>query len=203
MKRELAQALAEALLEPQPPPTGEGESVTDLAMSYQFKQLLEKRRKQGLERYGTELRTHNGRWALADMTQEAVDGLLYATQYVHEATEEQDKYTRKLIAHAWRELLRRILDHAGDPHSRNGYCPDCGAEDPERGRCHTCGGNGADPSPMLPWCEQCRVHASAECDDRTCPQPRDGSEEDRFQSVYYRACDLAEQRTAAKMRDLK
>lgn len=76
------------MLAPQPPPTGNGRSVTDLALErieHPFcRELLLARRQQGIERYGTELRTGNGRCTKADLLQELVDGLIYAVLLEHE-----------------------------------------------------------------------------------------------------------------------
>lgn len=89
---------AASLLAPEPPPVAseDSRSVTDLAiesarllkLSPDTIALLLARREQGRERYGTELQTHNGRRALVDMLQEAVDGLVYALQYLGEHPEE-------------------------------------------------------------------------------------------------------------------
>lgn len=83
--------LVARLLEPQPAPTGDGPSVVDwliadLSMTPTEPRadlliaLLRARREQGLARYGTEVRAHNGRWATADALQEAVDMLVYVAQ---------------------------------------------------------------------------------------------------------------------------
>jgi hypothetical protein len=81
-------AWAEAILAPEPPPQGEGPSVTTYALGQtedmRVRALLEVRRRQGIERYGTELRAHNGRLALADLIQEQVDALLYSAQLAME-----------------------------------------------------------------------------------------------------------------------
>ena len=75
----------QALLAPQPDPVGDGPSVTDAALAttsdHRIAALLVTRRAQGVARYGTELRAHNGRDVRADLVQEFVDAILYARQY--------------------------------------------------------------------------------------------------------------------------
>ena len=64
---------------PQPSPVGDGESVTDKVISD-----LKKRREGGIKKYGTELKTCNGRDALIDAYQEALDLSLYLRQAISE-----------------------------------------------------------------------------------------------------------------------
>lgn len=74
----------------QPEPRPGGESVTDWLLSYMganaptHREILaadiEARREFGIKRYGTELRTHNGRSALTDLYQELLDACQYAAQ---------------------------------------------------------------------------------------------------------------------------
>lgn len=73
------------LLAEQPPPTGDGPSITDAAAarcwSPTVRALLLARREQGIERYGAELGAHNGRVVVADLVQELVDARVYAEQW--------------------------------------------------------------------------------------------------------------------------
>ncbi len=80
-------------LDPQPDPVGDGPSVTDwlveqLGEGPPFEarhellvEVLLERRRQGVERYGVELRAANGRCALRDALQEAADLVLYLAQH--------------------------------------------------------------------------------------------------------------------------
>lgn len=81
------------MLTPQPAPEPGLRSVTDWLIEQTpldrdgelVRELLTLRREQGAARYGGELQSHNGRGALADQLQEAVDLLLYAAQHRIEA----------------------------------------------------------------------------------------------------------------------
>lgn len=74
----------------QPNPTHGGESVTDWLLSFIGENSpthltilaadLEARREFGIKRYGSELKTHNGRSALTDLYQELLDACQYAAQ---------------------------------------------------------------------------------------------------------------------------
>ena len=76
------------MLAPQPAPEPGLHSVTDWLLELTppdrdgelVRELLRLRREQGAARYGGELMTSNGRSAIADQLQEAVDLLLYAAQ---------------------------------------------------------------------------------------------------------------------------
>jgi hypothetical protein len=63
----------------QPAPTGNGASVTDAVVSD-----IHFRREQGTVKYGTELLTDNGRDALTDAYQEALDLVMYLKQELME-----------------------------------------------------------------------------------------------------------------------
>lgn len=63
----------------QPPPKGEGKDVTDLVM-----QDMVERRTAGTVKYGTPLKTNNGRNALVDAYQEALDLVMYLRQAIEE-----------------------------------------------------------------------------------------------------------------------
>jgi hypothetical protein len=71
----------------EPMPTGDGIDVGTAAVGYlclRFGPLiaadLQKRIDMGEKKYGTRLKTHNGRNALMDAYQEALDGINYAMQ---------------------------------------------------------------------------------------------------------------------------
>jgi hypothetical protein len=55
------------------------ESVTDALI-----EDLRTRRLQGIQEYGVELQTHNGRRALVDLYEELIDAALYLKQYLME-----------------------------------------------------------------------------------------------------------------------
>lgn len=63
----------------QPTPTGEGTVIVDLVMKD-----LEDRKAFGIKKYGTPLRANNGRNALVDAYQEALDLCLYLRQAIGE-----------------------------------------------------------------------------------------------------------------------
>lgn len=72
---------------PEPSPSGDGQDVGkaagDLLAEHGFPEVaadLEARVQWGASKYGTRLKTHNGRNALMDAYQEALDGLNYSTQ---------------------------------------------------------------------------------------------------------------------------
>ena len=74
-------ALAAERLAPQPPPVGGEGDVWRAVMlhrrNHELKPLLEVRRAQGMERYGTPLTILNGRNHARDALQEALDGMAY------------------------------------------------------------------------------------------------------------------------------
>ena len=63
------------LIDGEPSPVGGVDSVTDAAI-----ELLVRRRDLGVEKYGVELLTDNGRVAKADMVLELADAFLYSLQ---------------------------------------------------------------------------------------------------------------------------
>jgi hypothetical protein len=63
----------------QPAPTGNGASVTDAVVADMLY-----RREHGIVKYGTELRANNGRDALSDAYQEALDLAVYLKQALME-----------------------------------------------------------------------------------------------------------------------
>jgi len=75
---------------PQPQPTGDGEIVLPFALERliddtrnntdEIRLALIKRAIAGRSKYGTYLRTHNGRNAGVDYLQEQLDAIMYATQ---------------------------------------------------------------------------------------------------------------------------
>ncbi len=98
-------------LKRQPEPIGEGIVVHDKVL-----ELIEERVGQQEERYGTKLRINNGRDAIYDALQEAIDCVFYLTQalmerdsvnYLNENTEEEQErdhpYKREVPCY-WCEL---------------------------------------------------------------------------------------------------
>lgn len=63
----------------EPPPVGEGTVILPLVLAD-----LSERAKHGREKYGTMLRAHNGRDALVDAYQEAMDLVMYLRQAIEE-----------------------------------------------------------------------------------------------------------------------
>lgn len=51
----------------------------------------------GLERYGQELRTHNGRDAMRDLREELLDAMAYAAQAMGEARDAGDEFTADIL----------------------------------------------------------------------------------------------------------
>lgn len=68
---------------PQPLPTGDGREVTEELISD-----IRARTAFGIEKYGTALRTHNGRDALMDAYQELLDAAQYIKQLIMERDDE-------------------------------------------------------------------------------------------------------------------
>lgn len=68
-----------AASEQQSPETNNNPAIADLVI-----QDIEARRQVGIERYGTPLQAHNGRNALLDAYQEAIDLCLYLRQALEE-----------------------------------------------------------------------------------------------------------------------
>ncbi len=66
----------------QPEPTGDGEPVVPKIIAD-----LEERQEMGRDKYGTVLRTHNGRDALTDAYQEVLDLACYFRQLIMEREE--------------------------------------------------------------------------------------------------------------------
>ena len=61
---------------PQPTPSGDGQPVVDAVIAD-----INARRDKGLQKYGTLLRTYNGRDALMDLYQELLDAVMYLRQF--------------------------------------------------------------------------------------------------------------------------
>lgn len=70
----------------EPPPTGEGTIVLPFVL-----EDFAKRAEMGREKYGTYLRTHNGRDALVDAYQEACDLVMYLKQELLQREERMEK----------------------------------------------------------------------------------------------------------------
>ena len=69
---------------PQTDPTEGRDSVTDAVI----KDLAD-RREMGRAKYGTELKTFNGRSAMVDLYQELLDAVLYLKQFLMEDTRQK------------------------------------------------------------------------------------------------------------------
>jgi len=104
--------------ERQPPPTGDGEDVTAsvcglLNVSAELADALRRRSVEGARKYGTVLKTHNGRNAAIDCYQELLDAIVYAHQAAleHEADREAGAPLGPLRDDliSWADQLRRRL----------------------------------------------------------------------------------------------
>jgi len=103
----------------QPDPAGDGKTV----LNYVLADLVE-RAQDGKKRYGTFLRTHNGRNALWDALQENYDLVMYLRQFIVEHEEETTQLD-ELYNTIWNakidpqniekalETIRVILRHRG------------------------------------------------------------------------------------------
>lgn len=92
--------------DPQPCPTGNGADVTDLVV----KDLLV-RREMGTRKYGTSLKTNNGRNAAIDLYQELCDAVLYARQLIEEERSDRIKFEKAADLMAERdEMLQRFRE---------------------------------------------------------------------------------------------
>ena len=108
------------LLAPQPSPvrTERSQSVTDFLLSETVNRrpmlaaLLRARRDQGIERYGAELTTHNGRSARCEALQEAVDLAVYLGQETLEAPTEWEREAAAFDFLTVERLIHRILERA-------------------------------------------------------------------------------------------
>jgi hypothetical protein len=104
------------MLAPQPPPQPGAQSVTDFLLArlerggapMLLRELVTLRREQSLAWYSAELMTLNGRHALLEQLQEAMDGLLYATQEVMEAATDERANAALQRWTAWWELARHL-----------------------------------------------------------------------------------------------
>jgi hypothetical protein len=65
--------------EKQPPPTGDGKLILPLVLVD-----IQERARAGLKKYGTMLKAYNGREALWDAYQEAIDLVMYIRQDIEE-----------------------------------------------------------------------------------------------------------------------
>lgn len=66
---------------------------------------LSERAAVGLQKYGRLLETHNGRDALMDLYQEALDGVMYAAQYLLEAAQDTPEYEERLFVFGHAQVL--------------------------------------------------------------------------------------------------
>lgn len=107
----------------QPQPTGNGRIVLFEAITFangyghQHEWMCEKlleRATQGKTKYGTWLRTENGRSALQDALEEALDGLMYATQLNMEQPSYDAEELQRLFLEA-AQLCKIIKDGRPNP----------------------------------------------------------------------------------------
>ncbi len=103
-----------AATEKQPEPLGEGEDVTasvcGLArVSPLLAEALRRRSVEGAKKYGTVLRTNNGRDARVDCYQEVLDGIVYAHQRVLVLGIEPRHAMERL---RWREVRDELISLA-------------------------------------------------------------------------------------------
>lgn len=114
---------------PEPTPSHDGQSVTDMVVHD-----LSERRKMGVKKYGGELTTNNGRDALIDAYQEVLDLSCYLRQKIEEEAKSQtagairEKYWQEkagefaLIANwALIELLERVEVGSNEHEQANDY----------------------------------------------------------------------------------
>lgn len=107
-------------LAPQPAPvqTERSRSVTDAAafepgLNNKIRALLDARRAQGIERYGVELQSYNGRDPRCDQLQEAVDGYVYAVQEWMEAQGDDRVQGARFRMHCWLQLVEDLVGSLG------------------------------------------------------------------------------------------
>lgn len=79
VSRPVTTKYADTNAQPAPKPTGESISITNAVIAD-----LEFRREHGIKKYGVELVSHNGRDALTDAYQEALDLVIYLRQALAE-----------------------------------------------------------------------------------------------------------------------
>ncbi len=97
--------MAEVGTKRQAAPTGEGIEITQLVV-----RDLKDRRNAGIARYGTPLRAHNGRNALIDAYQEALDLCVYLRQ----ALTEQGWADENIAEYDWKPENDGLVPHKND-----------------------------------------------------------------------------------------
>lgn len=99
----------------QPMPTGNGVEVFRVAIadcpSVSLAEALKAREAIGIERYGTTLRTHNGRDVVRDLREELADAYVYATQAGMEAGEPPPDHLLSSVHWALVEAWRALEEH--------------------------------------------------------------------------------------------
>lgn len=96
----------------EPDPTGNGTTVLPLVL-----QDLKDRAEMGKQKYGTYLRTMNGRSALMDAYQEALDLVMYLRQEIEENKETEPSDTELfLLARDLREAVTRKRSYESAEH---------------------------------------------------------------------------------------
>jgi hypothetical protein len=113
------------LCEPQPPPITQHNSREILSPAFirgvqdlqpDVAEILKARKEFGLKKYGTTLKSHNGRDPWVDALQEATDLLVYLQQCVMEETDKKHKHKIiKLRLDAQALLLNILKELAGPP----------------------------------------------------------------------------------------
>lgn len=93
----------------QPAPTGQGEIVLNRVLK-----AFRARAALGFRRYGTLLRTFNGRSALQDLHEELMDAVMYVTQLIME----KESRSNKNILQAHQDLQSKGIEVLIDPESR-------------------------------------------------------------------------------------
>jgi hypothetical protein len=101
----------------QPMPTGDGIDVAveaakdlrEMGLGY-IAEDTEARIRLGEKKYGTRLKSHNGRDAMLDLYQEVLDGINYAKQLVIE-DKDDDFFFLSLVSLA--KKIKQKLDHPG------------------------------------------------------------------------------------------
>jgi hypothetical protein len=102
---------------PEPMPVGAGEDVGDAAAAFvtelgypDLAQDLKARIEMGAKKYGTRLKSHNGRNTLMDIFQECADSIHYSMQYTMENPQDPDGISLLLKSVALAAAVKRKLN---------------------------------------------------------------------------------------------
>jgi hypothetical protein len=93
---------------PQQDPSEGKTSVTDLVLAD-----IKERREQGIAKYGTELKTQNGRKALVDLYQELLDAVMYVRQAIEERKERNEEIVSAQMKDATLEQMELFPKQPG------------------------------------------------------------------------------------------